>query len=347
MGKGDMRSSGWTFAQVPIWAICDPDISDGAKAQLGYLKYRQGTDAACWPSKATIAGDMGVSVDTVERRTSELVAAGYVRRIQRPGRSNLYHLIADPGGKREAWERRETSRRAEKDPPADLQGGSGAPPADLPQGGGADLREGGGADLPPHDDNHGQEKLDDSLGAPDGAQHDQLDPSPLTIEELKTLERTRSQWKRMLEREREGKDRKGAVKYMEDKLWGSKHPAIQIYQEVMGHYPRRNQFKETIERVGDNPERHAFWRDVVTAWKMLPYNPYNLAGMIDCFNDGRIPATGNGGTNGRDRRGSSRPGGGAKGARGGQRTGWEGITPEQAQRRNEKLKRAYEARDSA
>jgi len=101
MSKGNTEANGWTFAQIPIWVICDPDISDGAKTLLGYLKYRQGTDAACWPTKATIAEDLQVSKDTVSRRMKELVAAKYVKRIIRPGHSNLYQLIADPGGKAE------------------------------------------------------------------------------------------------------------------------------------------------------------------------------------------------------------------------------------------------------
>lgn len=168
MTKGDMtEAKGWTFAQVPIWVIGDPDISDGAVRLLGYLKYRQGTDAACWPSKATMAEDLHVSTDTISRRLTELTEAGYVNRLFRSGKTNLYQLIADPGGKAEWWEEHEEQRRKRKlgletDPPAKMH-----PPANL-QGGPSRKNAGGPSRKnAPHDDNHDDRKEQDTTSVRD------------------------------------------------------------------------------------------------------------------------------------------------------------------------------------
>jgi hypothetical protein len=73
----------------------------------------------------------------------------------------------------------------------------------------------------------------------------------------------------------------------------------------MGRYPRRNQFGEIIGRVGTDGGLDS-WRRIVKAWKLHGYNPYNVAGMLECFEDGRIPGTG--GCHGSTRRRSRREG---------------------------------------
>ena len=88
--------SGWTFAQVPIWTICDPRLSDGALRLFAYLAWRQGNDAYCWPSISTICRDLHTSPTTARRRLRELAHAGYLKITHRTGRSNHYALHADP-----------------------------------------------------------------------------------------------------------------------------------------------------------------------------------------------------------------------------------------------------------
>lgn len=90
------RKQGWTFAQVPIWAICDPRISDGAKTLLAYLVWRQGENPDAWPSVQRMADDLRVSKSTVSRRIEELDAVGYTHITYRPGQSSLYAMVADP-----------------------------------------------------------------------------------------------------------------------------------------------------------------------------------------------------------------------------------------------------------
>jgi hypothetical protein len=108
---------------------------------------------------------------------------------------------------------------------------------------------------------------------------------------------TRSQWEEILKAEKaRGEGKRGErtrvtlVSWLERKLNGSGHPAIQVYHEEMGRYPRQNQFDEIIKCVGTG--RLDFWRDVVRAWKLHGFNPYNLFGMLECYEKNRIPGTG-------------------------------------------------------
>jgi hypothetical protein len=135
---------------------------------FAYLKYRQGTDAACWPSKTTMANDLGVSKPTIERRLKALIETGYVKRKVRPGMTNLYVLHADPGGCADAWQEKEEQRRRDKlvqddNPPADIPPRKNDhPPAKMGEGGGSKMGEGGGSKMPPHDDIHERESKDDN-----------------------------------------------------------------------------------------------------------------------------------------------------------------------------------------
>jgi hypothetical protein len=90
------RKKGWVFAQVPIWAICDPNLSAGALRLLAYLAWRQGNDGSCWPSLGRMQTDLGCGERTVQRHLRELEEAGYLVTTRRPGRSNTYSLVADP-----------------------------------------------------------------------------------------------------------------------------------------------------------------------------------------------------------------------------------------------------------
>ena len=90
--------TGWTFAQTPIWAICDDRLTDKAVRVFGYLYYRQGTNPDCWPSVNKIAEDMGCSHDTINRALKNLDDLGYVVIKHRQGRSSKYTVIAQPEG---------------------------------------------------------------------------------------------------------------------------------------------------------------------------------------------------------------------------------------------------------
>lgn len=106
----ELRGRGWVFAQMPIWLLADQRLSDGAKIVFGYLRYRQGTDANCYPSIRTVAHDLGAAERTIQRRLGELEGYGYVERVERAGRSTLYYLVADPEEAVERWHEIRVSR---------------------------------------------------------------------------------------------------------------------------------------------------------------------------------------------------------------------------------------------
>jgi hypothetical protein len=108
-----------------------------------------------------------------------------------------------------------------------------------------------------------------------------------------------AQYKQILEAERARVEeaRVTLVDYLERKIGGSLHPAIQIYRDEMESYPRKNQFGDIIENVGANG-RLERWREIVNAWKLSGYNPYNVGGMLDCLERDELPDPKNGGSHG-------------------------------------------------
>lgn len=67
----------------------------GAVAFCVYVAIKSHTDLQtgnAWPSIATLATQVGVSSDTVERSLKKLVAAGLLK-VEKRGRSNLYSVI--------------------------------------------------------------------------------------------------------------------------------------------------------------------------------------------------------------------------------------------------------------
>jgi hypothetical protein len=96
---GKFGLEGWTFAQVPIWAACDPRIGDGEFRLLVYLVWRQGKDSGTFPSLTTIGQDLGMTARTIRRRLRILEEHGYLETEQRNGRTSIYAVVADPEGK--------------------------------------------------------------------------------------------------------------------------------------------------------------------------------------------------------------------------------------------------------
>ncbi len=124
--QGNTRLLGVPFAQVPIWLLGSQSVSDGAKVVWGYLAWRQGPHAGCWPSIGRMARDLGKSEDTVARHLKELEDSGYIAVARVAGKSNRYDVFAQP-------------KQAALDLTSSLQGelettrknAGGAPPADV------------------------------------------------------------------------------------------------------------------------------------------------------------------------------------------------------------------------
>ncbi len=76
-------------------SIYNDDVSSKAVLIYRYLKDRQGKHENCFPTHKTIAHDNKCSVSTVKRAINELVAKGYIQKINRrringSKTSNLY-----------------------------------------------------------------------------------------------------------------------------------------------------------------------------------------------------------------------------------------------------------------
>lgn len=110
----ETESTGWTFSQIPIWALCDDRISNGAKVLFGYLRWRQGKNACSWPSRGKMAEDLFVSKKTISRWLQELKDVGYVGVQYREGRSSLYVTHANPNNSERKYTPKDNRTSPEK-----------------------------------------------------------------------------------------------------------------------------------------------------------------------------------------------------------------------------------------
>ncbi len=79
----------------PYEVILRDDVSFRAQSIYRYLRYRQGKNESCYQSHKTMAAENNCSISTVKRAINELVAKGYIEKInrRRPNgskTSNLY-----------------------------------------------------------------------------------------------------------------------------------------------------------------------------------------------------------------------------------------------------------------
>jgi DNA-binding transcriptional regulator YhcF (GntR family) len=83
------------FTQVPNGILRDPNLSVGAKlAYATLLSYAWQKDR-CFPGQGTMATDMGVSEDSVNRYLKELVEKGFISAKRRGLKlTNLYTILA-------------------------------------------------------------------------------------------------------------------------------------------------------------------------------------------------------------------------------------------------------------
>lgn len=85
------------FASLPDELIADLCVSDGAVRLWARLDRYAREKRTAWPSRATLASELGCSVKTIDRRLDELVNAGWLtithrRTVAGDPDSNLYTL---------------------------------------------------------------------------------------------------------------------------------------------------------------------------------------------------------------------------------------------------------------
>ena len=95
----------------PTAVESDETLSEGAKSLFSILAYHAGEKTWCNPKRRTLAAEIRKSEDTVDRRLTSLVNAGYIRRV-RIGlkRANEYHFVWHPRLSHVGIERNRTPR---------------------------------------------------------------------------------------------------------------------------------------------------------------------------------------------------------------------------------------------
>jgi DNA-binding transcriptional regulator YhcF (GntR family) len=111
------------YAEVPEALLFDPKISSHAKTAWGILDRHidnrveslgTETEGVAFPSRATLAGYMGVSLDTVDRALAELRLAGWLSTTARgQGRTALNELHDEPDAAQARLQETARARRQE------------------------------------------------------------------------------------------------------------------------------------------------------------------------------------------------------------------------------------------
>lgn len=71
-----------------------PGLTPNAKLLWGRLAQFAGKKDECWPSRETLADELGMSVHSIDRPIKELIAQGFVKKINPTGKDRLTHKTA-------------------------------------------------------------------------------------------------------------------------------------------------------------------------------------------------------------------------------------------------------------
>lgn len=70
------------------------------------------------------------------------------------------------------------------------------------------------------------------------------------------------------------------------------HPAVAVFREEAGLYPKRSMKRDIEDAVGSSEESLALWREVVHVWIARGYKPTNIEGPLQWFKSGGVPERG-------------------------------------------------------
>ena len=82
---------------IPAQAVADADVSDTqlrVLCALGTFTNRLGGNV--WASVQTMAKGCALSTRTVQRALPQLIERGYLRAVERPGRTTVYEVLLEP-----------------------------------------------------------------------------------------------------------------------------------------------------------------------------------------------------------------------------------------------------------
>ncbi|CAG0947578.1 hypothetical protein ANRL1_04290 [Anaerolineae bacterium] len=69
------------------------------------------------------------------------------------------------------------------------------------------------------------------------------------------------------------------------------HPAVRVYQQVHERYPAKGTWDKIAQMIGTDEANLAFWREALSTWATRGYNPLNVAGPLEWFEQRAIPKT--------------------------------------------------------
>lgn len=90
-----MKPSTIRFISIPAPVLESRDLGANEKLVYGCLRFHQGSRGQCWPSKVTIAEEVGISPRCVLTAIGKLQAAGLIT-ISPPGLS-VERVPGSPG----------------------------------------------------------------------------------------------------------------------------------------------------------------------------------------------------------------------------------------------------------
>lgn len=83
------------FAPIPLKIMRRTDLSANAKLLYARLILFVGENDTAWPSRETLANELGIHLASVKRAINELSLVGLIERQQQRGRTNEYRLLEE------------------------------------------------------------------------------------------------------------------------------------------------------------------------------------------------------------------------------------------------------------
>ena len=121
---GISAPEGLDYARLPMMALADDRLSDGAKLCMAAIcSFCWGERTICWPSNRAIAARLGKSPRSIPRLLEELEAAGYLIRFDEPERIGTHREIGLNFRFREAKPHDPDMRKSAGGPSQSCEGG--------------------------------------------------------------------------------------------------------------------------------------------------------------------------------------------------------------------------------
>lgn len=66
-------------------------------------------------------------------------------------------------------------------------------------------------------------------------------------------------------------------------------PSVEAYREGAGRYPAKHLWQMMDDAIGQDEKKVSLWRDVVSGYVLMGWNPSNVAGMFEYYKRAEIP----------------------------------------------------------